>query len=98
MMKYIAQLDRNAARRAEERGQVFFTSVTDGCEKARTAILSGPFYTYAAADEDLPRVKGLAEDRDYRAAFYAYGVCSTDTTTANKIKVLFPDSQMSSKG
>ncbi len=71
-------------------GHVFFTSVINPDNTAQRRILSGPFPTYAAAQDDLDRVRAMAESRDCRAVWYCFGSCSLPAEKAAEIKPLFP--------
>ncbi len=51
----------------------FYVSVKNG--KQWRALL-GPYDTHAEAEANKQRGRQLAEERDYRACWYAYGTCS----------------------
>ena len=56
-----------------EHGQNFYVSVIDG---RKTGLLAGPFTTHAEALRLLPDTKAIAQEVDYKSAFYAFGTVS----------------------
>ena len=53
----------------------FYVSVRDG---TRYRLLAGPYATLAAAEEQVPAVRDLADALDPRAAFYGFGTCKVN--------------------
>lgn len=69
--------------------EVFYVSVIDP-DTNRRGLLSGPYPTKATAENDVERVRGLAEDADAFAAFYAFGTAGiTDPAVAAQVKPVF---------
>lgn len=54
--------------------RLFYVSVDDG---SRKGILLGPYGSHQEACDNVDRGSALAEAADPRAAFYAFGTCST---------------------
>lgn len=55
----------------------YYVSVIDGPKRA---LAFGPFVNdHGRALADVDRVRALAEERDPRAAFYAFGTCRSET-------------------
>ncbi len=59
---------------SQQADRVFYVSVIDG---GRKGVLLGPYETHQEALDEVRRGRRLAEDADCRAAFYAFGTCSS---------------------
>ena len=68
------------------KGNVFYVTVIDG---DKWAALLGPYDTHDEAERNVKRGKDLANERDPRACFYAYGVSSSPP--GNITKTVFGD-------
>jgi len=59
--------------------ECFYVSIRDRTandgSQDRYAIALGPFRTHVEATDQVDLVRGMAEQVDDRAAFYAYGTC-----------------------
>lgn len=57
----------------------YYVSVRDPDDPARFGLLAGPYPTHRQALDLVPTVRSLAEDVNWRSAFYAFGTCRTET-------------------
>lgn len=62
----------------------YYVSVIDG---AKRGVLLGPFPDYDTAQKNVGRGRELAEKADSWAAFYGFGVCSSNAV----LKTVFGD-------
>jgi hypothetical protein len=67
--------DPTAGRAA---GLEFYVSTIDG---SRTALLLGPYDTHEQAKAQVARGRDMANEANWRAAFYAFGTCSAPKGT-----------------
>lgn len=74
--------DQSYGEPQEDATRDFYVSVRDA---GRTGLLLGPYATHMEALDNVTRGKALAQEANWKAAFYAFGTCSLPKGMAARV-------------